>query len=70
MSLAMLPVTLPRFASASQPSNAPQFGGPSLWGNDAIAGELDFEMLAEYLLDEETSTEEGGLLGLSAFDFK
>ena len=69
MSLAMLPVTLPRFASASQPSNAPQSDGPNLWGND-VSGELDFDMLAEYLLDEGSSTEGGGLLGLSAFDFK
>ena len=69
MSLAMLPVTLPRFASTSQLSNAPQSDGLNLWGND-VSGELDFDMLAEYLLDEGTSTHEDGLLGLSAFDFK
>ena len=67
MSLAMLPDTLPHFASTSQPSNALQSDGPNFWGN---ARELDFDMLAKCLLDEETSTEGGDLLGLSVFDFK
>jgi hypothetical protein len=39
-----------------------------VWGNDA--GDLDFDMLAEYLLDDETSAEGGDILGLAAFDFK
>lgn len=63
-SYVMSAVTLPRFASASQPSNVPHSSGPNFWGNDVIAGELDFEMLAEYLLDDETSAEGDGLLGL------
>ena len=69
MSFAMLPVTLPHFASTSQPSKAPLSDEPDLWGND-VAGELDFDMLAECLFDEKTSTEGVDLLSLSAFDFK
>lgn len=67
MSLAMLP---PLFAPASQFPNAPQSGGPNVFGNDANVGDLDFDMLAEYLLDDETAAEGGGILGLAAFDFK
>jgi hypothetical protein len=41
-----------------------------MWGTDGNVGDLDFDMLAEYLLDDETSAEGGGILGLAAFDFK
>ena len=62
-------VTLPRFASKSS-AGAPQSDGVNAFFADAVAGDgLDFDMLAEYLLDEGTSTG-GDALGLSAFDFR
>lgn len=63
----MLPsVTLPRFAPSNKSSSAQQSGGTALFSD---GDGLDFDMLAEYLLDEGTSME-GDVLGLSAFDFK
>lgn len=69
----MLPsVTLPRFAPSSgannKSSSAPQ--SEALFADNA--GDFDFDMLAEYLLDEGTSSGDAGgdALGLSAFDFR
>lgn len=58
-------VTLPRFAPSSQAA-APQSGAGTALFPDGGDG-LDFDMLAEYLLDEGTSEDP---LGLPAFDFR
>jgi len=65
----MLPsVTLPRFAPSNKSSSAPQSGGAGALFPDGDG--LDFDMLAEYLLDEGGTVEGGDALGLSAFDFR
>lgn len=70
----MLPsVTLPRFAPSSSNSKAtgaapPQSAGTALFAEGA--GDLDFDMLAEYLLDDGPSGGSGDALGLAAFDFR
>lgn len=70
MTTSMLPsVTLPRFVSSSDATGAPQSSGNALFADGA--GDLDFDMLAEYLLDEGGTTSGGSdVLGLSAFDFR
>jgi hypothetical protein len=60
-------VTLPRFAPSSK-SAAPQSGAGTAVFPDG--GDFDFDLLAEYLLDEGTSAEGDDSLGLSAFDFR
>lgn len=59
-------VTLPRFTSSK--SSAPQSGagGTALFPD----GDLDFDMLAEYLLDDGMDLEGDESLGLPAFDFR
>jgi len=67
----MMPVSLPRFASASTAaSTAKQKQSdaslPSqTWGESGGGDMLDFDMLAEYLLEDGS-----GATGLPAFDFR
>lgn len=73
----MLPISLPRFAPSSANGNASQTDAPSttvqVWGNlsqDGISSDpLDFDLLAEYLLDDGSSSALVGN-GLPAFDFR
>mmetsp|Transcript_14511 Transcript_14511/g.20473 ORF Transcript_14511/g.20473 Transcript_14511/m.20473 type:complete len:543 (+) Transcript_14511:90-1718(+) len=78
MSLAisnMAPVSLPRFASSSASGNANgQAETTSGWGSlaqDGTADALDFDLLAEYLLDDNTSAPAHNSFGtvLPDFDF-
>lgn len=59
-------VTLPRFAPSSK-SSAPQSGAGTALFPD---GDLDFDLLAEYLLDDNASIDGDDTLGMSAFDFR
>mmetsp|Transcript_3583 Transcript_3583/g.6007 ORF Transcript_3583/g.6007 Transcript_3583/m.6007 type:complete len:554 (-) Transcript_3583:168-1829(-) len=70
----MLPITLPRFASAGAPQSAPQSSAPQ-WGaaaannNDGQQGDpLDFDLLAEYLLDDAAAVGTNAA-GMPQFDF-
>jgi hypothetical protein len=58
--------TLPLFSSASaQAQQATADGGQSEWQMDSGGDPMDFDLLAEYLLDDGT----GNTAGMS-FDFK
>lgn len=67
----MLPVTLPRFASAT--SAAPQSAAPQWSSNNADAQSggdpLDFDLLAEYLLDDAAAMGTNAA-GMPQFDFR
>lgn len=73
---AMLPLSLPRFAPSAQSTNA-QSGAPQSsaqgWGasGDAQSGDpLDFDLLAEYLLDDATAQAGMDSTGMPRFDFR
>ena len=73
---AMLPVTLPRFAPCSSQvqNSAPQSSTQAAqWaeanGDSQIPGDLDFDLLAEYLL-EDTTTVGTRTSGMPQFDFR
>ncbi len=73
---AMLPVTLPRFASSSSQiqNSAPQSSSQAAqWadanGDSQVPGDLDFDLLAEYLLDETTAVGTH-TSGMPQFDFR
>mmetsp|Transcript_40071 Transcript_40071/g.59427 ORF Transcript_40071/g.59427 Transcript_40071/m.59427 type:complete len:592 (-) Transcript_40071:929-2704(-) len=74
----MIPVALPRFASATatsaQPANA-AMGVPQTstttpaWVTEGNAEALDFDLLAEYLLDDTAAAAAGTSTGMPTFDF-
>lgn len=69
-----MPVTLPRFApSVPEQNNVPQTSQAAVWaaanGDLQNGGDsLDFDILAEYLLDDSTAA--GLKTGLPQFDFR
>lgn len=65
----MLPVSLPRFA-ATAPGAAPQSAAPqssSNWGG-GDGNDLDFDLLAEYLLDDNAEVPDD--VEMPRFDFR
>jgi hypothetical protein len=63
------PVTIPIFGSTStqqqQQTQQQQFGGSGEWYMDDGEQDMDFDLLAEYLLEENPGTSHTG-----GFDFK
>lgn len=72
--VSMLPVTLPRFApSGPTQSTAHQTSQASVWaaanGDNQNGEALDFDILAEYLLDDNAAVGMNTLTGMPQFDF-
>ena len=62
------PVTIPIFGSTSTQQQQPsqhQAGGSGEWYMDDGGADMDFDLLAEYLLEENPGTNQTG-----GFDFK
>eukprot|EP00521_Asterionellopsis_glacialis_P007508 CAMPEP_0195284276 /NCGR_PEP_ID=MMETSP0707-20130614/2531_1 /TAXON_ID=33640 /ORGANISM="Asterionellopsis glacialis, Strain CCMP134" /LENGTH=544 /DNA_ID=CAMNT_0040343597 /DNA_START=34 /DNA_END=1668 /DNA_ORIENTATION=+ len=67
----MAPVSIPRFASSSTAAGQTETSTPA-WGNlaqEGAADPLDFDLLAEYLLDDNTSSQAEYGTVLPDFDF-
>lgn len=72
----MIPVTMPRFAPPAPPQvTAPQSSQAAVWaatnGDNQNGEPLDFDILAEYLLDDSAAV--GGsntTSGMPQFDFR